>query len=237
MPNPYFSFKHFTIRQEHAAMKVTTDACLLGAYAAAGSPDHMLDIGTGTGILTIMLAQRYGKASIEGIEPDQAAADQARRNVDACPWKDRIRIKSIRIQDYIKNILQKFDLILCNPPYHKSHLISSDERANLARHSTDLTFDSLSFAVDKLISEKGLFYVIVPPRQYIELEKELLFFGLRPVDKLLIYNLPARPVYRVIGGFSRIVRAAGENTLLIRNEQFEYTGEYKELLKDFYLGF
>jgi tRNA1Val (adenine37-N6)-methyltransferase len=237
MPNPFFSFKQFTIRQEEATLKVTTDACLLGAYAKASSSSDILDIGTGTGILSIMCAQRFSEARMTGIEPDPAAAEEALRNASDCPWGKRINIITGRIQDFIKTSEKKYDLILCNPPYHESQLISTDKRANLARHSLDLTFPELAFAVDKMIAAHGVFYVIVPPRQFQNMEKELAPFGLHLIDRLTIYNLPGKPVYRVIGGFSRIRGERNENTLLITNEDKNYTPDFWELLKDFYLAF
>lgn len=237
MPNPFFSFKQFTIRQEEAPLKVTTDACLLGAYAKAFSPADILDIGSGTGILAIMAAQRFTKASVVGIEPDQAAANQARRNAANCPWKKRINIFNCRIQDFIKTSEKKYGLIICNPPYHKSHLLSKDKRVNLARHSLDLDFPELAFAVDKLIADNGMFYVIVPPGPFEVLEKEMTPFDMGLIDRLTIYNLPGKPVYRLIGGFSRIKTERVENTLLVMNEKKEYTADFRGLLKYFYLAF
>jgi tRNA1Val (adenine37-N6)-methyltransferase len=237
MPNPYFSFKKFTIRQDKATLKVTTDACLLGACAFADSPEYILDIGTGTGILAIMLAQRFTEARIEAIEPDREAADQARINVKNSPWSKRIRILNSRAQDYIKYNKQKYDLILCNPPYHESQLASKDPKANLARHSVDLTFPELAFAVDKLVTPEGMFYVIVPPRPFKLLEKELAPYGIQCIDRLSVFNRPDKPVYRMIGGFSRVVEKRKESSLLIMNEEKEYTPDFRELLKDFYLAF
>lgn len=237
MPNPYFSFKQFTIQQDKATLKVTTDACLLGACAYADSTDNILDIGTGTGILAIMLAQRFTEARIQAIEPDREAADQARINAKNCPWSKRITILSSRVQDYIKYKKQKFDLILCNPPYHESQLASKDPKANLARHSADLTFPELAFAVDKLVTEEGMFYVILPPRPFQLMEKELALYGMRWVDRLSVFNRPDKPIYRMIGGFSRVIEKRKESSLLIMNEKREYTREFRELLKDFYLAF
>lgn len=237
MPNPYFSFKQFTIQQENSALKVTTDACLLGAYAFAREPQNILDIGTGTGILAIMAAQRFEKASIIGIDADEMAADQARQNAHACPWNDRIFIKAGRIQDFVKTDPVKSDLILCNPPYYQADLVSSDPRAGFARHSLGLTFHELAFAAGILIADKGKIFVILPPREFEKLQKEMLFVGLRLFDKLSIYSLPERPLYRIIGGFSSENLAYGEKNLLIRENNSGYSAGYRKLLKDFYLGF
>ena len=237
MPNPYFSFKQFTIQQENSPLKVTTDACLLGAYAFTTAPQYILDIGTGTGILAIMAAQRFEKAIIVGIEADEAAADQARQNTSASPWNDRIVIKTGRIQDFVKTDPVKSDLILCNPPYYQADLVSSDPRAGFARHSLGLSFNELAFAASMLIAARGKIFLILPPREFEMLEKEMYFFGFTLFDKLSIYNLHARPLYRIIGGFSREKLMYSEKNLLSRENNSAYSDGYRELLKDFYLGF
>jgi tRNA1Val (adenine37-N6)-methyltransferase len=237
MPNPFFSFKQFTIRQDQATLKVTTDACLLGATANAVSPGQVLDIGTGTGILAIMLAQRFPEARIEAIEPDPEAADQARLNTENCPWDKRINIKTVRIQDFIRSCKKKYDLIICNPPYHASQLVSKDPKTNLARHGVDLTFQELCYAVDKLISLDGRFYVILPPKPFQLLEKELSLYGIHWNERISVFNLPDKPLYRLIGGFSRLIVEDMESSLLIMNENRAYTPDFRKLLKDFYLAF
>jgi tRNA1Val (adenine37-N6)-methyltransferase len=163
---------------------------------------YILDIGTGTGILAIMVAQRFEKALIEGIDADRIAAEQAENNVRRCPWTDRIKIKAVRIQDYVKETGEEFDLILCNPPYHVAQQKSDDRRKNLAKHSTDLGLSELAFSVDRLISANGHFYAILPPAPFRRLEKELSICGIRNFDHLFVYNLPGKPLYRIIGGFS-----------------------------------
>lgn len=237
MPNPYFKFKQFTIRQENTTLKVTTDACLLGAYAHADSPRKILDIGTGTGILALMAAQRYSESHVLGIEPDEEAALQAERNVINSPWENRVSIRNCRLQDFARENRSCFDLILCNPPYYSNQLASSNPRSRLARHSTDLNFQELSNAVDKLTSTKGCFFVILPPAQFDILKGELGIYGFKPFDKLLIYNVPGRPLYRISGGFSRNDLGESKTSLLIRNEKSAYTEAFRELLRDFYLEF
>lgn len=237
MPNPYFSFKQFTIHQDRATLRVTTDACLLGATANAVSPGNILDIGTGTGILAIMLAQRFPEARIEAIEPDPETADQARFNAENCPWSKRIRIKTLRIQDFIRSCKKEYNLIICNPPYHASQLVSKDPKTNLARHSVDLTIQELGYAVDKLIAADGRFYGILPPGPFQLLEKELSLHSIHQIERISVFNLPDKPLYRLIGGFSRMILPGTETSLHIMNEKREYTPKFRELLKDFYLAF
>jgi tRNA1Val (adenine37-N6)-methyltransferase len=237
MANPYFIFKQFTIRQDRATLKVTTDACLLGAYAKAVAPKNILDIGTGTGILAIMLAQRFPGSRIEAVESDQEAADQARINAEDSPWGKRIRIITSRIQDFIRIPRTKYDLIICNPPYHESQLVSKDPKFNLARHSVDLTLHVLAFIVNQLITEEGWFWVIVPPGPFQVLVKEMAPYGIQCIERLSIFNRPEKPIYRIIAGFTRGSEKLEESSLLIANVNNKYTSEFRELLKDFYLAF
>ncbi len=237
MSDSYFSFKKFTIYQEKAAMKITTDACILGSYARSTRPKKILDIGIGTGILSIMLAQRYKSAEVVGIESDQSSANQAQLNSDTCPWCDRIKINHIRIQDFVKEIPGKFDLIICNPPYYEYQLKSPFLRKNLARHAIDLPFSSLAYAINKLLKEEGNFYTITPYESFQRLSAELTLLGIGLFDYLEIFNTPEKPLCRIIGGFSKTQRKKIEKKLFIKNENKEYSTFFKYLLKDFYLAF
>jgi tRNA1Val (adenine37-N6)-methyltransferase len=237
MNNSFFSFKQFTIRQEEATLKVTTDSCILGAYATSPSPLTILDIGTGTGILAIMAAQRFRRASIEGIEPDPVTAQLARKNAMNSPWPDRIKIITSRIQDYQKEHKKKYELIICNPPYHESQLTSKDKRKNLAKHSVDLTLSELAYAVNQFLCRDGNFFAIATPLSFRILEKELSFFEIRNFDRMLIYNVPSKPLYRIIGGFGRGEKGTKVVELLIKDNEGNYTPEFRNLLKDFYQAF
>jgi len=237
MSNPFFSFKQFTIYQENVAMKVTTDACILGAYAQSKQPKKILDIGSGTGILSIMLAQRYKSAEVDGIESDLLSTNQAKSNVNACAWHDRIRIHHNRIQDYVKQINYKYDLIICNPPYYENQLKSVSQRKKRARHAIDLQFSDLAYAINKLIKEKGNFYTIVPCESFQRLKYELSFFRVMQFDYLEIFSIPGKPMNRIIGGFSKTRRKKIEKKLTLMNEMKEYSTFFKHLLRDFYLAF
>ncbi len=237
MPNTYFSFKQFTVHQQKAAMKVTTDSCILGAYASHENPGRILDIGTGTGLLAMMVAQRYPASTIDAVETDPDAIDQAAENFSQCPWPDRLNLHAVSIQEFTKISRPVFDLILCNPPYYKKQFRSPDDQVNIARHATRLSLAELAHLVVNLLSTTGSFYVILPPGSFMTIGNELAISGLYLSDRLLIYNMPGKPLYRVIGGFNRQQKEMTEKKLLIMNSKNKYTAGFKHLLRDFYLDF
>ncbi len=160
MPTPYFDFKQFRIRHDRCAMKVGTDGVLLGAWSPVDGAERALDIGTGSGLIAIMLAQR-GARKITGIEIDADAAGQAAENAAASPWCDIIQIKRTDVASFSEE--QGFDLIVSNPPYFEEALQCPDSRRSAARHAdTSLSFASLAFHARRLIKEGGRFCVIIP---------------------------------------------------------------------------
>src|SRR5512142_63895 len=148
MHNHFFRFKQFIIHQEHCSMKVSTDGVLLGAWVQADSASSILDIGTGTGLIAIMLAQRSG-ASISGVEIEPNACRQAIDNAAMCPWKDQITMVPSSFQEYAKHSSQSFDLIVTNPPFFTNSLKTPHEGRNLARHNDVLPPEELISGVDK----------------------------------------------------------------------------------------
>ena len=172
MPNDFFSFKQFTIHQDRCAMKVGTDGVLLGVlspidagYVLSSEKENseykILDIGTGTGLVAIMLAQRTeGKAKISAVEIDAEAALQARENASNTPWQIDVYNKSI--QDFAHECQEKFDLIVSNPPFFINSLKAPDKSRNTARHTDELSFKDLVDSAEKLLAENGRFTVIIP---------------------------------------------------------------------------
>src|SRR5688500_4757987 len=167
MPNDYFRFKHFTIQQGMTAMKVTTDACLFGGWIAerfsvlqkeTGKPD-VLDLGTGTGLLSLMLAQKL-EAAIDAIEIHTAAAAQAKENVEASTWKEMITVIHADVREYSFN--KQYDLVMSNPPFYENDLRSPVASVNQARHDTSLTFHDLLILVNHLLKQDGYFAVLIP---------------------------------------------------------------------------
>jgi tRNA1Val (adenine37-N6)-methyltransferase len=235
--NSYFEFKKFKIYQDRSAFKVTTDACILGAYVNVLNADSICDIGTGTGIIALMLAQKFPGTKIDAVEIDNLSAIQAGENIHASPWPERITVFNQSIQDFSVNKKRRYNLIVCNPPYYEEHLRSKDNRNNLTRHNFKLSIKELANSINILLSDGGIFYTIMPPFSFCKLQEQLERFDIRLFDKLGIHSKLKKPPYRNIGGFSRKPDDMKENTLIISNDNGVYSNNLKKLLKDYYLEF
>lgn len=235
MPSENFVFKQFEIKQDKCAMKVGTDAVLLGSWAITNNAKKILDIGTGTGILALMLAQK-SHASITAIDIDIDSYKQAKENVEASNWKNNIEVMNISLQEYcIKNEL-KFDLIITNPPYFTDAFKAKEISRNTARHTDELPFEILINCVCKLLSADGSFYIILPypeAQTFIGLARaNNLFINKSTRVKTKIEKEPKRLLMKY--SFQQITRE--EDELVIENdERHNYTKEYIELTKDYYL--
>lgn len=184
-------------------MKVGTDGCLLGALAEGGK--HILDIGTGTGLLAQMMAQRFADARVEAVEIDADAAADARANFSASPWRDRIRLSEGAFQDFrtARVGTVEFDSIVCNPPYFNSGLWCADESRCRARHSADLTFGQLTVGVADLLASDGVFSVILPTDAYGQFAGECVKNGLWVKCRYDIRTAPHKPAKRTVLVLSR----------------------------------
>jgi len=218
-------------------MKLSTDAVILGALACHESAKKILDIGTGTGAIALMLAQRYPNAAIEAVELDKDAFMQATDNVALSLWKNRVQIYHQSFQKYAANHPDSFDLIVSNPPYFPDHIKSKDQQRNLALHNDSLSFEDLINGVARALSPIGLFWVILPERQMQDLEKLAINEGLFPHQKVIVRNHPAAPVLRVVQAFSLSATIPSDTVLCIRTQERQYSAAYKELLRDFLLEF
>ena len=236
MANDYFSFKQFTIRQDRCAFKVGTDGVLLGACADVSGNGPVLDIGTGTGLIALMTAQRCN-AVVTGVEPDRESFLQACENVSHSPWKERIRLVNTHIQDFDSGG-EKFGLIVTNPPYFSASLKNTDPRKSTARHNDMLGNGELLKSVSALLRKDGRFQVIMPYAEGNVLIAEAQGFGLYCNDILKIRPLPGSEIRRLILAFSFQRQKATEKFLTIeRGPRHEFTEEYISLTKDFYLKF
>lgn len=236
MANSHFTFKEFTIFQEKAAFKVGTDGVLLGAVADAINRKYILDIGTGTGLITIMLAQRC-EAEIVSIEPDYESFLQAEENVAKCKWRSRIKLINCDLQSFNPEE-RKFDLIVSNPPFFSDSLKNSDPRKSSARHNDSLSSADLLNGVAKLLNDGGIFQLIMPYVEGTIFIAEAQQYGLYCNKILKIKPLPTSDVRRLIMTFSRERLKLTEKILTIeRGERHEFTDDYKALTKDFYLKF
>ena len=240
MPNDYFQFKQFTIHQQNAAMKVGTDSVLLGAWTKIDTSKSVraLDIGVGSGILSIMLAQRSTNITVEGVEIDEQAFIQAEENVNRCPWTDRIRLYNTTFQDFAKERLQTYDLIISNPPYFIQSLASPNEQRSLARHSDSLSQEDLLNGVLNTLKPDGILSVIFPINEGLSFIQKAGKMGLYCNRKTSVKANPKKEVKRLLLEFSRIKTAAEEMELCIDTGiRHQHSPEYIELTKDFYLNF
>lgn len=234
--NSFFQFKHFRVNQAHTAMKVSTEACILGAYACLENPISILDIGTGTGLLALMLAQRFPKASIKAVEIEKNAFAEAKKNVAESIFAEKIEIFECSVQAFAKSG-QKFDLIVSNPPFYHDHLVSTDAAKNLALHQKELSFKDLAMSLKQLLSPKGLAYILLPPYQMQQLVALLSRYGLFPQINLSVYHSPKHTLFRHIVAFGFEEKTILNETLYIKDENENYTEVFKTLLKEFYLAF
>ena len=235
MANSYFSFKQFTINQDKAVFKVGTDGVLLGACADITGARRILDIGSGTGVIAIMLAQR-SEAEIVAIEPDHDSCLQACENVNRSKWKNRIDVIHSTLQEYTASY--KFDLIVTNPPYFTDSLRNPDPRKSYTRHNDSLTSVDILNSINRLLHEDGCLQLIMP---YVEgnlMIAEAADYGFYCQDILKIRPLPTSEIRRLILTFGRERVRTTENFLTIEHgKRHEFTEEYIKLTKDFYLKF
>ncbi|HOP04611.1 MAG TPA: methyltransferase [Tenuifilaceae bacterium] len=236
MANNFFRFKQFTVRQENAAMKVGTDGVLLGAWADTTDANTILDIGTGTGLIAIMLAQR-SQAKIDAVEIDTPSFYQAKDNIAKCPWSNRISLFNISFQDFSKQHRGTYDLIVSNPPYFIKSLKSTETSRNSARHNEELPQDDLVEGVNQLLTNEGTFSAIFP---YIEgniFVAKAAAKGLFCSKRVNVTGKQGTGVKRLLLEFSKRKFPYEESELTIRNVDDGFTPEYKLLTKDFYLAF
>ena len=230
----YFDFKQFRIYQHKSAFRIGTDAVLLGAWADTSSAAMILDIGTGTGLLALMMAQRTG-SEIIALEPDNHSYEQALENVRINPWNNRIQVLNIKVQDYYPD--HKFDLIVSNPPFFRKSLVNRDERLSRARHDHDLPSFNLLRAVERLITVNGKFCLVLPYAEAALFIAEAADFELYCNKILRIKPMPSAPVKRMLMEFGREKRELQQSFLTIETARHEYTDEYKKLTADFYIDF
>jgi tRNA1Val (adenine37-N6)-methyltransferase len=235
--NQFFQFKQFTIWQDQTAMKVCTDACIFGAYIDAKNAKRVLDIGTGTGLLALMMAQNHQKIeSIDAIEIDESAYNQAVKNVAESIFKDKVKVFNKDIRQFEGG---KYNLIVSNPPFYQNSLQSPDNQVNKALHATELSFEELIESVNRLLEDDGKFMLLLPYAEGLEFIKIAQRSGFFLYHQLNIQHDESKPIFRVILTFKKTQNADNQvDTLIIWKENGKvYSDEFRDLLKDFYLGF
>lgn len=232
-----FKFKQFSINQDKTAMKVGTDGVLLGAWTPTNhNPFSILDIGTGTGLIALMLAQRTAAEQIDALEIDEDAYEQAVDNFENAPWRDRLFCFHAGLDEFIEEPEDEYDLIVSNPPFHGEDYKTENEQRDLARFQDALPFEDLVEAADLLLSENGILAVIIPYKEesrFLALAKD---FDLFPTKITHVKGTPTSELKRSLLAFSR---TALENfptdELIIETARHQYTPEYIALTQDFYL--
>lgn len=239
MANNYFQFKQFKINQDKAAMKVGTDGVLLGAWVDLTDAQNVLDVGTGTGLIALMIAQRHAKSKITAIDIDPEACCQAAENFTMSHWVDRMDVVNVSIQSFRQNHGGAFDLIVCNPPFFQNSFKSDCSKRNLARHTDTLSVEELIRSASALSADCGRLAVVIPEEQaerFIELSHKY-FYNL--VRSLCVKPNKMKPTKRRLLEFKK--HFAGEfqeNEIFIETTtRHFYSNEYKELTKEFYLAF
>ncbi len=235
MSNQYFQFKQFRVEQGDCAMKVSTDACIQGAWTPIhGNVKRVLDAGTGTGLLSLMLAQRAEDVIIDAIELDENAARQAKDNVKKSPWPERINIVQGDIRTYTFH--EKYDLVICNPPFFRNSLLGDDEERNNARHTLTLTYEDLFALFEKVLIEDGYASVLLPTSEHEIWAALLKNKGWFINNLLFVQPRTDLQINRVLSLCSRRANSMVENKLVIYEEANKYTAAAAELLSPFYLN-
>ena len=235
--NNYFQFKQFKIIQEKSAMKVGTDGALLGAWADVEGAEKILDIGTGTGLIALMLAQRT-PAQIWGVEIEKNAAEEAVFNVQNSPWNDRVFIENRSFQDFVEENKISCDLIVSNPPFFTNSFKNEEENKAIARHNHLLPFSELIIGAKHLLNVGGSLALVlpnIPALEFIGMAKQNGFY-LRRLTK--VHPKSIKKANRFLMEFSLKPEVLKEDKLIIyRDSSSDYTEMYKELTRDFYLKF
>ncbi len=234
MANNYFKFKQFTIIQEKAAMKVGTDGVLLGSWADVQNTKNILDIGAGTGLIALMLAQR-SDAQITAVEIEENAASEAMLNVSKSPWKDRVKVNLISIQKFANQVEDKFDLIVSNPPFFSNSFKSVDTSRTMARHTDSLTYSELILCSSRLLQPDGRLAVILPCEASVIFQQQAMAAGFNLQQKANVQPKPGKVCNRVLLSFGKKKAPLVEENLSIYNEDGTWSESYKELTRDFYL--
>lgn len=237
MPNDWFRFKEFTIQQKYAAMKVGTDGVLLGAWATVPGPgSRILDVGTGTGLIALMMTQRSQDVEVDALEIDPSSARQAEENFQASPWKERIQCIASSFQDYTSRCRSRYDQIICNPPYFSGSFKTASREKNLARHDDSLSLEDFFRASVPLMKKRALISLVLP----VEKEEQSLVLGRK--HQLHCFRItrvkptPAKDARRVLLEFSFSPETCTEETLTIETgTRHIYTDVFSNLVDSFYL--
>ena len=237
--NSWFQFKQFIIHQDKTAMKVCTDACLFGALVAKKmeqkeiSAENILDIGCGTGLLSLMLAQK-SNAQIDAVEIDENAYEQALRNIHLTTWENKIEVHHSSILHFHSQ--KKYELIICNPPFYEGQLKSTDGKRNGAMHATMLSFLELAVSIKYNLTKNGTAAILLPESSVKNFEEICVENNLFVFEKLHVCHSPLHPYFRCVLLISDIKKKIQQEYLSIKNADENYSSEFIYLLQDYYLN-
>jgi tRNA1Val (adenine37-N6)-methyltransferase len=233
--NNYFQFKQFTVIQEHSAMKVGVDSVMLGAWTHIGEAKTILDVGCGTGLLSLMMAQR-SSAIVTGIDIDGEACTEAAMNVARSPWPDRINIQTIPFQQFATKHPGRFDLVISNPPYFVNSSKPGDLKRKTARHNDDLPFSAFLEGCALALQPLGRISVILPADKAEDFSMLASGYGFFRSRLLKVRHFPDKPIHRILMEFTQKKITSTEEMLVIESEG-QYTEPYRQLTGEFYLAF
>ncbi|MBC7650978.1 MAG: methyltransferase [Deinococcales bacterium] len=239
MANDYFAFKQFVIQQADCAMKVTTDGCLFGTWTAKTVNDSQLpitktlDIGTGTGLLSLMLAQKIN-TQIDAVEIDAAAAMQAQANFEASPWTEHLKVYQTPIQMFNTATSHQYNFIVTNPPFFEHDLKSSNAKRNMALHSAALSLETLLASIHRLLAANGQFAILLPYHRVSYFINLTTTYGFVLHQQVLVKQTPKHTYFRAMLLFGFTQKTMVETEIIIKTED-AYSEDFKILLKDYYL--
>jgi tRNA1Val (adenine37-N6)-methyltransferase len=232
-----FQFKQFSLEQDRCAMKIGTDGVLLGAWTPIeNNPFSILDIGTGTGVIALMLAQRSNAQQIDALEIDEEAYEQSVDNFENSPWSDRLFCFHAGLDEFVEEPEDEYDLIVSNPPFYTEDYKSNNEQRDLARFADAMPFEELIDAADLLLSENGIFAVIIPFKEEENFLAIAAALELYPLKITRVKGTPTTDIKRSLLAFSRNESVNFPiDELIIETSRHQYTAEYIAMTRDFYL--
>ncbi|WP_291861157.1 methyltransferase [Marinilabilia sp.] len=232
-----FTFQQFKVYQENAAMKVGTDGVLLGAWTpVCEKAERILDIGTGTGLVALMLAQRTDKSVVDAVEIDAPSCLDARENFEISPWNDRLNLYNSSLQDFSKRVDFKYDLIVSNPPFFSGSLKNPNQRIAAARHNAGLSQEDLLSGVLQLLSDEGRFSLILPVSDYETFRMKAARAGLFESRRLEVMPNPGKPVKRIVSVWERVFSDESiVEEMVLELSRHHYSNSFRRIVSEFYL--
>ena len=231
-----FYFQQFAMEHHRSTMKIGTDALLLSALLPAQKAENVLEIGVGCGVISLLLAQRYSRACIHGVEIDFPSVCEAQENYRRSPFKDRLSVQHISVQDYARSSVKSYDLIVSNPPFFSHSLKSPLKRRSSARHSDEtLTFQELFECVSILLTDGGTFSMIIPPGEMEMLLPQMAQNGLYIHEDHMIFSRPCKVIRHVLT-MGKILRKTIFKSFYLRNGEGDFTSEYKNCMSPYLIS-